>query len=258
MPARNTPSAVEQYYEDWTDRYIEDFGAYFQALQTPDPADFMDYIAAVTGIRDGMRLLDAGCGVGGPAAALARKHRVDIDAVTLSQKQVDYALDRLRKAALKGTVTVSRGDFHVLEALYPRDCFDLVYFLESMVHSDDPERVIRSVRDVLKPGGTLYIKDLFRGPSNPCAAGYVEHAIAATEAQFCLRVQDMGHILTLLTRHGFRISFCQTPRVVQDFSKGNAFTAKHLFRLLQDQDGPWRDDGFIFLHWMEILAVKHY
>ena len=46
--------------------------------------------------------------------------------------------------------------------------------------------------------------------------------------------------------------------VGDDFDRGNDFTAKHLFKLLINQEGPWRDEGFIFLHWMETLAHKHY
>lgn len=254
----NAPEQVEKYYTEWTDRYLDSFGTYFQALQTTNQEDLMWYIAELMYLGNGMRVLDAGCGVGGPALTLASKYDVDIEGITISKNQVDYALENKQKATLKGRVQFKQMDFHVLDQHYPEDHFDVVYFLESLVHSDDPERVIQAVRKVLKPQGVLYIKDLFKGPRNSIEPKFVNFAIQATNEQFCLHVREMGDILNLLTKYGFRISCCQTPRVDQNFDLGNAFTAKYLFQLRMDQEGPWTDEGFIFLHWMEILAHKHY
>ncbi len=254
----NTPEKVEQYYAEWTDRYLESFGTYFQALQTTNQEDLMWYIADLVHLGNGMRVLDAGCGVGGPALSLASRFDIDIQGITISQNQVDYANQNKAKANLKGQVQFQKMDFHTIDQHYPENHFDVIYFLESLVHSDNPERAIQSVRKVLKPQGVLYLKDLFKGPRNPVDPQYVDYAINATNEQFCLHVRDMGEILDVLTKYGFRISFCRTPEVDQNFDLGNAFTAKYLFQLKMDQEGPWMDEGFIFLHWMEILAHKHY
>jgi len=254
----NTPQKVEAYYEEWTDRYLESFGAYFQALQTNRQEDLMWYIAEQVHLGNGMRVLDAGCGVGGPALSLAKKYDIDLEGITISDNQLAYAEENKRKAELKGRVNFRKMDFHTIDEHFPGEHFDVIYFLESLVHSHDPERVIQAVRKVLKPQGVLYIKDLFRGPRNPVDPKYVEYAIQATNEQFCLHVREMGDILNLLVKYGFRISHCRTPEVEQNFDLGNAFTAKYLFQLKMDQDGPWTDEGFIFLHWMEILGHKHY
>lgn len=256
--SHNSTEKVGQYYAEWTDRYLESFGTYFQALQTTEQEDLMWYIADLMHLGNGMKVLDAGCGVGGPALSLAKRFEVQIEGITISDNQVAYAEENKARAELRGSVNFSQKDFHLLDEYYPENHFDIIYFLESLVHSNDPERVIRAVRKVLKPQGVLYIKDLFKGPRNPVDPQYVEYAIQATNEQFCLHVREMGDILNLLTQYGFRLSFCRTPEVDQNFDLGNAFTAKYLFQLKMDQEGPWTDEGFIFLHWMEVLAHKHY
>jgi SAM-dependent methyltransferase len=256
----NTPEAVAQYYEEWTDRYIEGFGSFFQAQQTHTPAQLMSYIAQGVGLSDGQRVLDAGCGIGGPAIELARQFAVDVEGVTISPVQVQKAGASIAAAqgSLKGRVNVREGDFHHLSDLYGEASFDVVYFLEALVHSHDPERVVQEVRKVLRPYGRLYLKDLFQGPSIPENEAGIKYAQAQTNAHFCLHVRPMGEILELLNRNGFMMQYFRRPLFEEVFDLGNAFTAKHHFKLRPDQNTPWRDEGFIYLNWMELMAVRMY
>jgi ubiquinone/menaquinone biosynthesis C-methylase UbiE len=255
----NTPEAVKQYYEDWTDKYIEDFGLFFQAQQTKNPKDILVNLTNVVPFYNGMNVLDAGCGVGGPAIALAKLKKVNIKALTISEVQVKYANENLQKAKwLKGKVNFMQGDFHELPKIFPEAQFDLIYFMESLVHSHNPESVINGARQILKPKGFIYIKDLFKGPTNIENPEIVNFAVNATNEQFCLKIQELGYIINLLNNNGFRIVKCGVPNFKEDFTKGNTFTAKHLFKLLEKQDGPWKDEGLIFLQWLEIVAQKHY
>lgn len=254
----STPDHVQAYYEQWTDHYLTDLGWYIQAMQTTEPEDFMRYIADSIGIQDGMTLLDAGCGVCGPAITLAKWFDIKIEAITISPKQKIYAEKLIAEANLKGKINVIHGDYHQLSEYYKANTFDIVYFLESLTHSHQPETVVQEVYKVLKNKGLLYIKDLYEGPKNPTKPGSVEYAIQATNEQFCLQTRPVGDILNLLTQFGFWIQYCRIPTIPVDFEKGNAFTAKYLFKLREDQTGPWRDEGFVFLHWLETLAIKHY
>ncbi|MEM9920656.1 MAG: class I SAM-dependent methyltransferase [Bacteroidota bacterium] len=256
----NLPVDVERYYEEWTNTYIEDFGNYFQALQTENPDDLMFYIGENLDLKEGMRVLDAGCGICGPAMGLCKKFDLDLEAITLSDSQVKYAKENVEagKSDLKGKINVRRGDFHNLSQDYEAASFDVVYYLESLCHSHDPDKAIHEARKVLKDGGLIYIKDLFQAPRNPNNPEYVEYAIKATDEQFCLKARQVGDILNLLTKYGFKINFCREIEIPHSYDIGNAFTAKHLFKLKMDQEGPWFYDGFLFLQWLEIKAVKYY
>lgn len=249
---------VEQYYEEWTPRYIDDFGPIFQALQTDRPEELIEYIARVSGMMDGKKVLDAGSGIGGPSIIWAKHYNVQIDALTISPTQAEMTRENIAKENLKGKINVTVGDFHKLEDYFPNDHFDSVYFLESLVHSHDPEMVIRSVRNVLKQHGILYIKDLFVGPSDPEHPGQTDYPIQKIEEQFALRIRKAGDILNLLAENGFQIEFCRQPEVQKNFDRGNLFTARHLMKLLPDQTGPWMDQGLTFLHWLEIRAERRY
>lgn len=255
----NTPALVKQYYEDWTDKYIEDFGQFFQAQQAKNPKDILRNLTKVVPFFNGMNVLDAGCGVGGPAITLAKLKRVNIEAITIADIQLKYANENLKKAKwMKGKVTFRQGDFHQLTNYYSENHFDLIYFMESLVHSHDPELVINQAKKILKPNGYIYIKDLFKGPHNQDNPDLINFPVNATNEQFCLKVQELGDVINFLTRNGFRILKCGVPDFKEDFTKGNRFTAKHLFKLRNDRTGPWVDEGLIFLHWLEIVAQKHY
>tara|TARA_B100001250_G_scaffold188793_1_gene162224 strand:+ start:12921 stop:13703 length:783 start_codon:yes stop_codon:yes gene_type:complete len=249
---------VEMYYEKWTDEYIDSFGEIFQALTTDSNEELIDYIANLINIKNGMKILDAGCGMCGPSVLIAKRYNVDIEAITISQKQLKYSLDNIEKNNLGNKINVIKGDFHQLKNYYENELFDVAYYLESLCHSPEPSQAIESLNDVIKPGGLLYIKDLFRGPDIPNKLEINDYPINAINENFCLRIQTIGKILDVLGVNGYKIIICQRPKFNEVFDKGNAFTAKHNFKLLKNQEGPWTDSGLVFLNWLEILAVKHY
>ena len=253
-----TIETVQNYYEKWTNHYISDFGDVFQALQTENPQDLIDYICDVAEIKDGQRILDAGCGVGGPAIRIAKNVDVHIEALNISKNQIDIARDNLRTSDIVGAIDFVEGDFHKIEERYDRDSFDRVLFLESLVHSNNPLSAIAASRAVLKKGGILYIKDLFEGPKDPENRGRVEYPISKINEQFALKIRPLGEMIQNLTESGFEIIGCQFPKVQANFDRGNRFTARHGIRLVPDQEGPWEDRGFIFLSWIEIICRKVY
>src|SRR5688572_29391391 len=96
-PPSLTPAGVKTYYEDWTDRYIKTFGNTFQSFRTTDMADLFNYMIANSGMKDGQRVLDAGCGVCGPATYFASKLNIQLDAVTISPLQCSLAEQNVKK-----------------------------------------------------------------------------------------------------------------------------------------------------------------
>lgn len=255
---KHSSNKVKIYYEEWTEQYLDSFGNIFQALLTENPEDLILYIGETIGIKDGMKLLDAGCGVCGPASILAKHYHISIDAITISSKQVKYSNKLLMEEELQKRVKVLEGDFHNLEEYYSRECYDVIYYLESLSHSQDPEKAITAASNIVKLGGKIYIKDLFRGPDVPSDSMINDYPINAINNSFCLNIRKVGEILDLLGHCGFKLIFCRRPQVKENFDRGNSFTAKHNFKLLKDQKGPWVDEGLVFLNWLEILAYKHY
>ncbi|KAJ7186960.1 delta-sterol C-methyltransferase [Mycena filopes] len=111
------------------------------------------YLAAQMGLRPGMRVLDVGCGVGGPARAIARFANVEIVGLNNNAFQVHRAQRYTTQAELGHSVTFECGDFMRLEARFGKNSFDAVYAIEATCHAPTAEGVYGEIFKVLKPGG---------------------------------------------------------------------------------------------------------
>jgi SAM-dependent methyltransferase len=109
------------------------------------------------GLRRGMRVADLGCGVGMVTAQLAslvgpEGHVVGVDA---SGAQIAQARTRLNgRGKNVGFVEASATDTGL-----PPDSFDLVYSRFLLIHLAEPERAVREMWTLLRPGGILVCED---------------------------------------------------------------------------------------------------
>jgi SAM-dependent methyltransferase len=104
--------------------------------------------------KDGMRLLDLGCGSGAAAYYLASRHNVDITCVTNSAAQADIC--RRKFETFAGRVRVIVADFDSLDL--SDETFDAIYALESIGYTKDLDAWLARCWRSLKPGGRLLIR----------------------------------------------------------------------------------------------------
>src|SRR5262245_47183532 len=114
-------------------------------------------VLLAAGLRRGMRVADLGCGVGTVTALLAEivgreGHVVGIDA---SGAQLAQARERLK---LSGA-TVSFVEASATDTGLPRGSFDLVYCRFLLLHLPDPDKALREMHALLRPGGVLVCED---------------------------------------------------------------------------------------------------
>jgi SAM-dependent methyltransferase len=158
---------ISDYYDETTGAYLDAVGPTLQA-GLPGDDDARDSSesgnvrwARRAGISPGDRVLDAGCGVCGPAIDIALAiDDVQIDGLTISPVQAEIATARIEEAGLADRVQVHVRDYH--EPGFDEGTFDVVLFLEASGYSYDPRRLFAGAHRVLRRGGTLYLKDLFR------------------------------------------------------------------------------------------------
>jgi cyclopropane fatty-acyl-phospholipid synthase-like methyltransferase len=242
---------VARYYDSWHDRYVSGFGDTFQSQRTEDLSELFRHIAEAAELQPGQRILDAGCGVGGPAIWLAREVGVKVEAITNSQRQAEEAEQRVKTAGLEKAIEVTLGDFHYLEDIYGESTFHAALFLESFVHSRHPEVVLRSVSSVLRTGAVLYMKDLFRRARMPRGQERrrVRRVVRNVNRYFCLQVQSQKRVRRALEKAGFGLEWFREMPLTTNHDIGNAFVAANEIDIYEGAP-------VTFLDWLELKARK--
>jgi cyclopropane fatty-acyl-phospholipid synthase-like methyltransferase len=210
--------------------------------------DLHAYLLARAGIEDGMRVLDAGCGVGGPSVYFARHRDVRIEALTISPVQADLARRRARDAGVDDRVRVTCGDYHELAQHFPPESFDVAVYLESFCHSHDPRLAIRSLAPVLKTGGVIYIKDYFlKTYPDLGAQRRTDAATRFSHDNFKTNFADSAYVKVCLEEAGFEEVWTEELRFTRDDSVWEEFARRHGFNPFRD--GPPLD-------WFTFLELK--
>ena len=125
-------------------------------------------------LRDGMSLLDVGCGPGTITADLARRIPggtvvgVDLPSDVIGAAQREFGNDNLRFEV---------GDVYALD--FEDGSFDLVFAHQVLQHLGDPIGALREMLRVLRPGGHVAVRDSDYGaflwtPSDPRLSRWLE------------------------------------------------------------------------------------
>ena len=97
------------------------------------------------------RILDVGCGIGGPMRNIARFTQCHVTGLTLNPYQVERGNELCQADKTVKHLSVSiQGDF--MEMPFDSETFDAAYAIEATCHAPDRVGVYREIRRVLKPG----------------------------------------------------------------------------------------------------------
>ncbi len=119
-------------------------------------------LAARLNLREGAKVLDAGCGVGDVALYLAKKHKLSVTGIDILDFNIEEANYRKTQRKLQTYLDFQLMSYEELQ--FPLASFDAVYTMETFVHASSPKKVLDNFYMILKPGGKLvmfeYSRDL--------------------------------------------------------------------------------------------------
>ncbi|MGC7094222.1 SAM-dependent methyltransferase [Amycolatopsis lurida] len=161
-----TSQRAQAYYEEAELLYVSLYGPNFHHGYWPSADDGTTYEQALENLTDqiinrvgagpGDRVLDLGCGIGGPAIRLARTTGAQVVGISNVATQIEQANARAGAEGMAGQVSFEQAD--ALALPFPDESFDAAIAIESLIHMDrDP--ALSEVARVLRPGGVLTAAD---------------------------------------------------------------------------------------------------
>lgn len=105
----------------------------------------------------GQKVLDLGCGLGGPARFTAAQHAVHVTGVDLTREFVETGQKLNEMTALQDRVALIQGS--ILDLPFPTDHFDAAYMIHVGMNIADKDAIAVEAARVLKPGALFAIYD---------------------------------------------------------------------------------------------------
>ncbi|XP_073027136.1 24-methylenesterol C-methyltransferase 2-like [Primulina eburnea] len=159
--AEKVPAFVDTFYNLVTDIYEWGWGQSFHfSPSIPGKSHreatrvHEEMAVDLLNVNPGARILDAGCGVGGPMRAIASHSGANVVGITINEYQVNRARMHNKKAGLDNLCEVVCGNF--LQMPFDENSFDGAYSIEATCHAPKLEEVYSEIYRVLKPG-SLYV-----------------------------------------------------------------------------------------------------
>ncbi|MCO6051881.1 cyclopropane-fatty-acyl-phospholipid synthase family protein [Mesorhizobium sp. RP14(2022)] len=165
----------------------------------------LDHICRKLRLKPGDRLLDIGCGWGALCIHAAQHYGVHAHGVSLSEEQVAYAQEKVKRLGLEDRVTIEIRDYRHVTGKY-----DKVSSVGMQEHlgSDQYEAYYTTVRRVLKKDGLYFHQAITRpakrrkkllGRQNPEFRLLTKYIFPGGE------LDNIGGTIQSLERHGFEV-----------------------------------------------------
>ncbi|CAK9317615.1 unnamed protein product [Citrullus colocynthis] len=212
------PDFVDTFYNLVTDIYEWGWGQSFHFARPIPGKSYKEatrlheeMVADLVKAKPGDRILDVGCGVGGPMRSIAAHSKANVVGITINDYQVQRARLHNRKAGLDSICEVVCGNF--LEMPFSEESFDGGYAIEATCHAPKLEDVYSEIYRVLKPGSLFVslewvstdkydtanpehvkiIEEIARGNALPGVKSYNDVAKAAKKVGFeVLKEEDLA------------------------------------------------------------------
>ena len=155
-------------------------------------------IAAQMNLRAAMRLLDIGCGIGGPARYFASHHSCQVTGIDLTPEYVRTACALTALVAMASSVQFEQGSATQLP--FEPHSFDGAYMFHVGMNVPDKAKLFQEVKRILLPGSIFAIYDVMRS-----APGEIRFPVPWATSGADSFVSPAGDYRQLLSEAGFAI-----------------------------------------------------
>ncbi len=185
-------------------------------------------LAAWAGLEAGQKVIDVGCGIGGPSRYLADRIGCEVTGVDLTEEFCRVAERLSEIVGLKGRTRYVRGS--ALALPFPDDAFDIAWTEHAQMNIADKFGFYNEIARVLKPGGCFAFHDVFSlGGDKP------DYPVPWAATAEISHLQGIAELRVTLIDLGFRIR-----RLEDKTAASAAFFRKRIASLERDerpQDG---------------------
>ena len=154
---------------------LQEAGKDIDALTPEDLAPFEEIhirgreatrdLAQLSQLREGMEVLDVGCGVGGPARTLASEFRCQVTGIDLTENYCLAAEMLTARVGLDDRVTIHQGN--AMDMPFDDESFDAVWMQHMAMNIEDKDRLFGEARRVLRTDGRLVLHEIVAGSAAP-------------------------------------------------------------------------------------------
>jgi cyclopropane-fatty-acyl-phospholipid synthase len=213
--------------------------------------DKLELICRKLRLKSGERLLDIGCGWGALSIYAAQHYGVTAYGVTLSEQQVAYAQDKIKRLGLQDKVRIELQDYSTVEGQFDKVA---AIGIQEHIGIDNYPRYYNTVQRVLKHDG-LFLHHAITRPAKKD-----ERTFRRKRPEFAVltkyifpggELDHIGNTVTMLQQHGFEVHDVEALR--EHYQR----TCKHWHdRLLANYDASVKEVGEVKTRmWLAYLGA---
>jgi len=198
--------ATEFYEYGWGDSF------HFGVRKKGEPhrmaiANSQNFVATKLGVTDMDRVLDMGCGIGGPLRGVVRATGANVTGLTINQHQVDRARQITRSLS---PWMQARCHFEVQDYLnikgMEEGAYDAAFYMESSLHCENRTQTFSETYRLLKPGGRLVAMEYNLLPGwDPKSAQHQEFMRLHLHGNGAAKTPTIEEDLAMIRAAGFEI-----------------------------------------------------
>jgi ubiquinone/menaquinone biosynthesis C-methylase UbiE len=199
------------------------------------------------GIKDGDTILDIGCGGIELAVNLIQRFgKITIHCLDISDHIIEQNLKTLEGIHGSERIILKRGDFNRLSEYYPEKYFDKIIAIDSFSFAENKAHLVKEIRKVLNPFGSVYIRDLF-SPIFPKDSDLYEQSLVYTHGlklmSFCEYI-DIRDFISVFCENRFQINEAKNLNQ-ETYFQGDAYFFNYVLTFEQrtlDNDQDLKDE----------------